>query len=118
MPTYTVLGKAAVRLPFIPETSLGHEILHQWFGNSVYVDYRAGNWCEGLTTFLADHFYEEEEGRGREYRKGVLIDFQSYVNDKNAFPLKAFTERTDAASEAIGYGKAVGSPRSTPSCDR
>src|SRR5208337_4444995 len=87
MPTYTVLGQAVVRLPFIPETSLGHEILHQWFGNSVYVDYAGGNWAEGLTSFLADHLYEEEKGRGKEYRKGLLIDFASYVNDKNDFPL-------------------------------
>jgi aminopeptidase N len=107
MPTYTLLGQVVVRLPFIPQTSLGHEILHQWFGNSVYIDYRKGNWAEGLTTYLADYFYEEEKGRGSEYRKGVLINYLSYVNDKNAFPLKDFVERTDTASEAIGYGKAL-----------
>ncbi|HUL32096.1 MAG TPA: M1 family aminopeptidase, partial [Thermodesulfobacteriota bacterium] len=107
MPTYTLLGQAVVRLPFIPETSLGHEILHQWFGNSVYIDYQRGNWAEGLTTFLADHLYQEEKGLGPDYRKGVLIDYQSYVNNGNEFPLTAFTSRTDHASEAIGYGKAL-----------
>lgn len=107
MPTYTLLGQEIVRLPFIPETSLGHEILHQWFGNSVYIDYRKGNWAEGLTTFLADHLYEEEKGSGSEYRKGTLIDYQSYVNDKNEFPLKDFKTRMDDASKAIGYGKAL-----------
>jgi aminopeptidase N len=107
MPTYAVLGQEVLRLPFIPETSLGHEILHQWFGNSVYIDYQMGNWAEGLTTYLADHLYEEKKGRGFEYRKGTLIDYQSYVNDKNEFPLKDFTERTDYASKAIGYGKAL-----------
>jgi aminopeptidase N len=107
MPTYTLLGQEVVRLPFIPETSLSHEILHQWFGNLVYIDYRKGNWAEGLTTYLADHLYEEEKGRGFEYRKGALIDYQSYVNDKNEFPLKDFRERTDDASRAIGYGKAL-----------
>jgi aminopeptidase N len=107
MPTYTLLGQVVVRLPFIPETSLGHEILHQWFGNSVYIDDRKGNWAEGLTTYLADHLYEQEKGRGSEYRKGGLIDYMSYVNDKNEFPLKDFVERTDEASQAIGYGKAL-----------
>ena len=107
MPTYTLLGQQVVRLPFIPETSLGHEILHQWFGNLVYIDYDKGNWAEGLTTFLADHLYEEEKGRGFEYRKGVLINYQSYVNDKNEFPLRDFRERNSDASEAIGYGKAL-----------
>ncbi|HUL29728.1 MAG TPA: M1 family aminopeptidase, partial [Thermodesulfobacteriota bacterium] len=107
MPTYTLLGQEVVRLPFIPETSLGHEILHQWFGNFVYIDTSKGNWAEGLTTYLADHLYEEEKGRGFEYRKGLLIDYQSYVNDQNEFPLKDFRQRTDPASEAIGYGKAL-----------
>ena len=105
MPTYTLLGQGVLRLPFIPETSLGHEILHQWFGNSVYIDFQKGNWAEGLTTFLADLFYQEEKGRGSEYRKGALIDYQSYVNEGNEFALRAFTEKTGPVSEAIGYGK-------------
>lgn len=107
MPTYTVLGQQVVRLPFIPQTSLGHEILHQWLGNLMYIDYEGGNWAEGLTTFLADHLYEEEKGLGWQYRKDALIDYASYVNDKNEFPMKEFVERIDRASEAIGYGKGV-----------
>jgi aminopeptidase N len=107
MPTYTLLGQEVVRLPFIPETSLGHEILHQWFGNLVYIDYAKGNWAEGLTTFLADLLYQEEKGRGVEYRKEALINYQSYVNEKNEFPLRDFSGRTGYASEAIGYGKAL-----------
>ena len=46
MPTFTLLGNQVVRLPFIVKTSLGHEILHQWFGNSVYIDFVC-NWAEG-----------------------------------------------------------------------
>jgi uncharacterized iron-regulated protein len=105
MPTYTLLGQDIVRLPFIVETSLGHEILHQWFGNLVYIDYGKGNWAEGLTTYLADHLYEEQKGKGWEYRKQILIDYMSYVNDKNEFPIKDFRGRTDFSSKSIGYGK-------------
>ncbi len=107
MPTYTLLGGDVVRLPFIVETSLGHEILHQWFGNLVYVDYDKGNWAEGLTTYLADHLYEEQKGRGWEYRKQILIDYESYVHENNEFPVKNFAGRTDFSSKAIGYGKAA-----------
>jgi aminopeptidase N len=107
MPTYTLLGQQVVRLPFILETSLGHEILHQWFGNLVYIDYKNGNWAEGLTTFLADLLYQEERGQGFEYRKEALINYESYVHEKNEFPLRDFRERTGYASEAIGYGKAM-----------
>lgn len=107
MPTYTLLGSAVVRLPFITETSLGHEILHQWFGNSVYIDYDSGNWAEGLTTYLADHMYRELKGEGWQYRKQILIDYRSYVNAGNDIPLKDFTGRVDRSSRAVGYGKAA-----------
>jgi aminopeptidase N len=105
MPTYTLLGQEVVRLPFIVETSLGHEILHQWFGNELYIDDRHGNWAEGLTTYLADHWYQEQKGEGWKYRKQILIDYANYVNDRNEFPLSRFTQRFDAASRSIGYGK-------------
>ena len=107
MPTFTLLGKDVVRLPFITETSLGHEILHQWFGNYVYADYESGNWLEGVTTYLSDHLYEEKKGSGWKYRKKILTDYQSYVTPSKEFPLKEFTERKDFASSAIGYGKSA-----------
>ncbi len=107
MPTYTLLGQEVVRLPFIVKTSLGHEILHQWLGNLVYVDYTKGNWSEGLTTYLSDYLYEEQKGKGLEYRKQILIDYDSYVRPDNDFPLSEFRSRTDFVSRAIGYGKSA-----------
>ncbi len=104
-PTYTLLGAAVIRLPFILETSLGHEILHQWFGNSLFVNEEEGNWSEGLTTYLADHWYQVEAGKGAPYRKKILTDYRNYVTTKNDIPLKAFRERTDRATQAVGYGK-------------
>ncbi len=105
MPTFTLLGRDVVRLPFIVKTSLGHEIVHQWFGNSVYADREAGNWLEGLATYLADHLYKVQEGEGNLYRKQILIDYQSYVNAENAIPLEEFAGRVDPATKAVGYGK-------------
>ncbi|MEW6674409.1 MAG: M1 family aminopeptidase [Nitrospirota bacterium] len=90
MPTFTLLGQDVVSLPFIVETSLGHEILHQWFGNLVYIDYKNGNWAEGITTYLSDHLYEEQKGKGWEYRKKILIDYKSYVAPEKETPLKDF----------------------------
>lgn len=105
MPTFTLLGRDIVRLPFIVETSLGHEILHQWFGNSVYVDRKSGNWSEGLTTYLADYQYEEMKGKGAEYRKQILIEYQSRMTPEKEFALKDFSSRTDRATASLGYGK-------------
>ncbi len=38
MPTLTYIGAEVLKLPFIRATSLGHEVLHNWWGNGVYVD--------------------------------------------------------------------------------
>lgn len=105
MPTFTLLGRTVVNLPFILETSLGHEVLHQWFGNYVYGDPKSGNWLEGITSYLSDHLYEAQKGTGWQHRKKILIDYQSYVTPSKEAPLKDFKERTDFASAAAGYGK-------------
>ena len=107
MPTFTLLGSSVIRLPFIVNTSLGHEILHQWLGNHVYVDFEKGNWSEGLTTYLADHYYADRSGNGSDYRKKLLINYQSFVDQDNDFPLTDFQGISDKTSRAIGYGKAA-----------
>lgn len=108
-PGYTLLGSTVIRLPFIIETSLGHEIAHCWWGNAVWVDYSQGNWCEGLTTYLADYLHKERisEEQGREYRLQILRNFTTLVNAGNDFPLSQFKGRHDPSSQAIGYGKAA-----------
>lgn len=105
MPTFTLLGRQVLKLPFIPETSLGHEILHCWFGNSVYVDYESGNWSEGLTTYLADHYYEQLQGKGWQYRKKTIENYESYVHTDNEIPVRSFFSGEDRALRAVGYGK-------------
>ncbi|MFQ5780541.1 MAG: hypothetical protein ACE5HN_07100, partial [Nitrospiria bacterium] len=55
MPSFTLLGPKVIRFPFILHSSYPHEILHNWWGNGVFVDYETGNWSEGLTTYLADY---------------------------------------------------------------
>lgn len=107
MPSFTLLGPQVIRLPFILRSSYPHEVLHNWWGNSVYVDYPSGNWCEGLTAYLADHLMKEGEGRGAEYRRDVLKKFGSYVQDGLDFPLREFRSRHSGATEAVGYGKCL-----------
>jgi hypothetical protein len=106
-PSYTLLGSTVIRLPFILETSLGHEIAHCWWGNGVLVDYSQGNWSEGLTTYVADYLYKENSSaeEAREYRLHLLRSFSTLVNDDNDEPLARFQSRHDPASQAIGYGK-------------
>ena len=108
MPTLTYLGAQVLKLPFIRATSLGHEVLHNWWGNGVHVDYATGNWSEGLTTFMADYQYRERESAAaaREMRLSWLRDFAA-IPDGAHEPLSAFRSRTHGAQAAVGYGKAA-----------
>ncbi|MCP4659820.1 MAG: M20/M25/M40 family metallo-hydrolase [bacterium] len=105
MPSFTLLGSQVIRFPFILHSSYPHEILHNWWGNSVFVDYLTGNWCEGLTAYMADHLIQEQRGKGQEYRRGILQKYRDYVKEGRDFPLTEFRSRHSAATEAVGYGK-------------
>lgn len=87
VPTFTLLGQAVVRLPFIVDTSLGHEILHAWLGNSIRTDLSEGNWSEGLTTYLADQSFANDRGKGNEFRKGQIVKYMSHVTPENALKI-------------------------------
>ena len=107
MPSFTLLGSQVIRLPFIIYTSYPHEILHNWWGNGVFVDYTTGNWSEGLTAYLADHLLQEQKGSGAEYRRSILQKYADFVTASRDFPLVRFTSRHSAQTEAVGYGKAL-----------
>ena len=107
MPSFTLLGSKVIRLPFILTSSYPHEILHDWWGNGVYVAREGGNWSEGLTAYLADHLFAEQKGTGAAYRQESLQKYADYVSSSKDFPLTAFRERHSPATEAVGYGKAL-----------
>ena len=107
MPSFTLLGPTVIRFPFILTSSYPHEILHNWWGNSVFVDYSTGNWCEGLTAYMADHLIQEQRGKGEDYRRGTLQKYRNYVKESRDFPLSEFRSRHSAATEAVGYGKTL-----------
>ncbi len=108
MPTLTYLGIDVLRLPFIRAASLGHEVLHNWWGNGVYPDYARGNWSEGLTTFMADYAYRERESQeaAAAARLAWLRDYAAMPPADDA-PLVRFTSRTHGASQIVGYNKSA-----------
>ncbi len=104
----TYVGRRVLPLPFMLDRSLAHEILHNWWGNGVYVNYGNGNWSEGLTTYMADYALAAERGQGeaREMRLTWLRDFAALPPERD-FPLAAFTARRHQASQVVGYDKAA-----------
>ncbi len=109
LPAWTLLGQRVLRLPFIIGTSLGHEVLHNWWGNSVYVDYDRGNWCEAATVYGADYRYklQQSAAAARDYRKDILKQYVSLVNEDNDFPVRRFRSRTSPETRTIGYNKGM-----------
>lgn len=110
MPTFTLLGQMVLRLPFIKSSSLGHEIVHSWFGNSVSVDTTSGNWCEGLTAFLSDQRFREDRGEGTDYRKESIIKYLNYATATAPIALNEFHSASHSqpmaeAKRAIGYNR-------------
>ena len=107
MPSFTLLGPRVIRLPFILHSSYPHEILHNWWGNGVYVDYASGNWSEGLTSYLADHLIREQQGGGSVYRRETLAHYANFVRESTDFPLVDFRGHHGEVSQAVGYGKTL-----------
>ncbi len=107
MPSFTLLGPQIIRFPFILTSSYPHEILHNWWGNSVFVDETRGNWSEGLTAYIADHLMQEQRGEDAVYRRSTLQKYRDYVSSAQDFPLVQFRGRHSAATEAIGYGRTM-----------
>lgn len=107
-PGLTYMGTQVLRLPFIPDTSLGHEVLHTWWGNGVFIDSSQGNWAEGLTTFMADYAYAERKGEKEalEMRMRWLREYAELPAEKER-PLSSFRSRQHAASQTVGYHKAA-----------
>ena len=107
MPSFTLLGEKIIRFPFILHSSYPHELLHNWWGNSVYIDFDTGNWCEGLTAYMADHLIAEQRGNGSAYRRSTLQGYTDYVDESSDFALNKFIARSSPASSSIGYGKSA-----------
>jgi hypothetical protein len=108
-PAYTLLGTSVLNLPFIPETSLKHEVAHSWWGNGVLVAPESGNWCEGLTTYVSDYLSQERSSpeEGLLYRRQILQEYAALAASGEDFPLSRFQGRTSPSTRVVGYGKSA-----------
>ena len=106
MPTYVLLESADFDAETIDDTSLGHEIAHQWFGDLTYIDYERGNWGEGITIYFADHADAAARGRAWACRKRMIEGYENSVG-ADGMPLAEFSTRHNRPTRSIGYGKSA-----------
>lgn len=110
MPSYTLLGTHNIKMPqrYTGPGGLGHEILHCWWGNYVFVDYSGGNWCEGLTTYMSNYYFKELEEPLQEqinYRADISAEYAMSVTRETDYELVNFMGKTTEQDNVLGYGK-------------
>jgi hypothetical protein len=103
-PGFTLLGERVIPLQFIPRTSLAHELMHNWWGTGVRIDYATGNWAEGLTTYMADYHLDELRGEGRSIRHRWLLDL-AWLPAEADRPLKTFQGGNQGTNRIVGYNR-------------
>ncbi|WP_420340747.1 M1 family metallopeptidase [Roseibium sp.] len=104
----TYIGEMIVPLPFMKGRSLAHEVLHNWWGNGVHVDYPSGNWSEGLTTFMADYGLAKDQGPevAKTMRLQWLRDYAALPESRDE-RVRDFIGKEHQAAQIIGYNKAA-----------
>ncbi|GEM_PF-72782 len=113
MPGFTLLGPRVVKMAHFGSRtlgphSLGHELVHCWWGNHVFVPRGTGNWCEALTTYCANYYWVERfEGpeKARAYRRKAFLKYSIFVDEENDYPVREFAYKRKETDDFIGYTK-------------
>ncbi|MCP3978642.1 MAG: M1 family metallopeptidase [bacterium] len=87
---------------------LDHELLHNWYGNGIFVDPRDGNWCEGLASYMGNYygFVLDEDDTGARKQRRNQSNFLSAIETENDKPLGSFG-LDEGAGRGIGYQKSA-----------
>lgn len=110
LPSFTLLGSRIIKRGYTQPYSLGHEIVHSWFGNSVLNHFDTGNWVEGLTTYLANYYYVERFESYKQalvQRRRMIIEYSLYGQPDADYPVIKFHHKENRLDNAIGYKKAA-----------
>ncbi len=112
-PGFTLLGPQVVGMAprsLVPGY-LDHELMHNWWGNGVYVSPSDGNWCEALTSFSANYYRrlaEDGPAAGRAYRRDLLMKLSTDPDGLDNGPVGAFGSANPAGGgpdRFVGYDK-------------
>lgn len=109
MPGYTLLSGKLLAMPWVTLSpgSLAHEFVHNWWGNSVYVDYNGGNWCEALTSFCSNYYFNVAKSNPEgavDWRKKALMSIDALEPEKN-YPVIKFKYQENMFDAVVGYQK-------------
>ena len=87
---------------------LDHELLHNWYGNGIFVDPNDGNWCEGLASYMGNYygFVLDDDPKGARTQRRNQSNFLSAIAPDKDKPLGTFG-LDEGAGRGIGYQKSA-----------
>jgi len=110
MPGFTLLGSRVLTMPFATaEGSLAHEMVHCWWGNYVFPDWEKGNWCEGLTYYSTNYYWNILSGnpeKAADFRFTDMVKYTLQVHESDEYAVRKFRTKFTNVDGNIGYGKA------------
>lgn len=110
MPGFTLLDPLVIKQGerILKPGYIDHEIVHSWWGNFVYPDYKKGNWAEAITTYLTNYYYKEAvlgENEAKRHRINTIEKYSIKVAPEKEYPLRRFVSKKEDFENEIGYGK-------------
>jgi aminopeptidase N len=107
-PEFTLLNKVLLQMGprALGHGYLDHEMLHSWWGNTIYPDPADGDWCEALTSYGANYYgyvLDGDEKGARNQRRNACMAI-SRLKPEDDKPLGTFG-RPGGAGRDIGYSK-------------
>ncbi|MCG5547657.1 M1 family metallopeptidase [Halorhodospira halochloris] len=101
---FTYIGEEVLQLPFIPTTSLAHEVVHNWWGRGVYTDHSDGNWSEALTQYMGDYYQAQQRSKAEAKRmRGDWLRDQAALPEDMNYPLVNFRHKQSRIDDIVGY---------------
>jgi len=107
IPTITLQSVDVLKLPAKSDTVMSHDLMHNWWGNGVFADYRTGNWAEGLVTFMAHSVNQQQDNHeARDMRLTWIYDL-AVLSPEQDIQLQSFDSRIHGANQSIGRYKSA-----------
>ncbi|MFH1416687.1 MAG: hypothetical protein ABII12_00150 [Planctomycetota bacterium] len=107
-PGFTVLASGVIAMGprSLQPGFLDHEMVHNWWGNGVFVSGLDGNWCEALTSYCTNymhHVIDGNEKKARAKRRNTCYGLSRLTADDDK-PLDRFGHE-GGPDRLIGYDK-------------
>lgn len=106
-PSFCIIDSAEIHRKRTANEVTNHFVCQNWWGQSVFCKPETGDWTEGLTTYLADHYQHESvtPERAADARYHYLREYALKVPRDTERPLAMCLDLTDSVQFTISKSK-------------